>query len=68
MEHAYIKLGTPRLNGKVERSHRTDNNELYQLLDYKDDQDLGLKLVKWENFYNFHRPHSAHAENHLMKC
>ena len=61
MEHAYIKPGTPRLNGKVERSHRTDKQEFYQLLDYKDDQDLGLKLEEWENFYNFHRPHSAHS-------
>lgn len=61
MEHAYIKPSTPRLNGKVERSHRTDKQEFYHLLDYKDDQDLGLKLEEWENFYNFHRPHSAHA-------
>jgi len=24
IEHAYLKLDTPRLNGKVERSHLTD--------------------------------------------
>lgn len=61
MEHAYIKPGTPRLNGKVERSHRTDKQEFYQLLEYTDDQDLGQKLTEWENFYNFYRPHGAHA-------
>ena len=33
MEHAYIKPGTPRLNGKVEHSHRTDKQKFYQLLD-----------------------------------
>ena len=27
MEHVYIKPGTPRLNGKVERSHLTDKKE-----------------------------------------
>jgi len=35
-----LGLGTPQLNGKVERSHRTDKDELYQLLAYKDDVDL----------------------------
>ncbi len=29
MDHVYIKPGTPRLNGKVERSHRTDKQEFY---------------------------------------
>lgn len=61
MVHVYIKPGTPRLNGKVERSHLTDKHEFYQLLDYKDDVDLSLKLLEWEKFYNLHRPHSAHA-------
>jgi transposase InsO family protein len=32
--HAYIKPSSPQLNGKVERSHRTDEQELYQLLTY----------------------------------
>ncbi len=60
LEHVYIKPATPRLNGKVERSHRTDKQEFYQLIDYKDDVDLRTKLKEWEAFYNYHRPHSAH--------
>ena len=40
MRHVYIKARTPQLNGKVERSHRTDKQEFYQLLTYKDDVDL----------------------------
>jgi transposase len=60
MEHHYIKARTPQLNGKVERSHLTDEREFYQLLTYKDDVDLTKKLNQWENFYNFERPHSAH--------
>jgi transposase InsO family protein len=59
MRHQYIKPGTPQLNGKVERSHRTDQKEFYQLLSYTDDVDLNQKLAYWENFYNFDRPHGA---------
>ncbi len=61
MEHVYIKPATPRLNGKVERSHLTDKREFYQLLDYRDDVDLHKKLADWEAFYNFHRPNFAHG-------
>jgi len=72
MEHRYIKARTPQLNGKVERSHRTDQDEFYQLLTYKDDVDLGKKLLAWENFYNFDRPHqSIHGGKtpyEVMKC
>ena len=32
MSHTYIKVRTPRLNGKVERSHRTDKEDFYRLL------------------------------------
>ncbi len=60
MEHVYIKPRTPQLNGKVERSHRTDKDEFYQLLTYKDDVDLDKKLAVWERFYNNDRPHGAH--------
>lgn len=59
MRHVYIKPRSPQLNGKVERSHRTDKEEFYQLLTYTDDVDLNKKLEKWENFYNFSRPHGA---------
>jgi transposase InsO family protein len=63
IRHVYIRPRTPRLNGKVERSHRVDNQEFYQLLD-KDGvtDDIHLfndKLREWENYYNYHRPHSA---------
>jgi len=57
MQHVYIKPRTPQLNGKVERSHRTDQTEFYQLLTYTDDVDLNSKLEAWENFYNYDRPH-----------
>ncbi len=59
IQHVYIKPRTPQLNGKVERSHRTDQMEFYQLLTYTDDVDLNTKLQAWENFYNYDRPHLA---------
>ena len=63
IRHVYIKPWTPRLNGKVERSHRVDNEEFYQLLDkggVSDDIHLfNKKLREWENYYNHHRPHGA---------
>ena len=55
----YIKPRSPQLNGKVERSHRTDQQEFYQLLSYKGDADLEKRLTEWEAFYNYHRPHGA---------
>jgi transposase InsO family protein len=61
IRHVYIKARTPQLNGKVERSHRTDQEEFYQLLAYTDDVDLGQKLARWEEFYNLSRPHAAHG-------
>ncbi len=59
MRHVYIKPRSPQLNGKVERSHRTDQEEFYQLLTYTDDVDLNNKLTEWEQFYNFDRSHGA---------
>jgi transposase InsO family protein len=59
MLHVYIKPRTPRLNGKVKRSHSTDKREFYQLISYRDDVDLHEKLREWENHYNYHRPHGA---------
>jgi hypothetical protein len=32
IRHIYIKPATPRLNGKVERSHRIDAEEFYRQL------------------------------------
>jgi transposase InsO family protein len=60
--HVYIKPRTPRLNGKVERSHRIDTEEFYRLLEgvmIDDAQVFNDKLQEWEDFYNYHRPHGG---------
>jgi transposase InsO family protein len=63
IRHVYIRPRTPHLNGKVERSHRVDQQEFYQLLDkdgITDDIHLfNAKLREWEDYYNYHRPHGA---------
>ncbi|MCK4577999.1 MAG: integrase core domain-containing protein [Candidatus Marinimicrobia bacterium] len=59
MKHVYIKPRSPQLNGKVERSHRTDQEEFYHLLTYTEDVDLNRKLEAWGQFYNLDRPRGA---------
>src|SRR4028118_1970988 len=64
--HIYIKPRTPRLNGKVERSHRIDEEEFYRLLEGVVIEDVGgfnAKLQEWETYYNYHRPHGAFQGN-----
>ena len=63
IRHVYIRPRTPHLNGKVERSHRVDDQEFYQLLDQGGITDnihlFNEKLREWEDYYNYHRPHGA---------
>jgi len=63
IRHVYIRPRTPHLNGKVERSHRVDDQEFYQLLDRNgitdDIQLFNTQLREWEDYYNYHRPHGA---------
>ncbi len=62
IRHIYIKPATPRLNGKVERSHRIDAEEFYRMLDgvvIDDAKVFNDKLQEWEDFYNYHRPHGS---------
>jgi transposase InsO family protein len=62
IRHKYIKPHTPRLNGKVERSHRIDAEEFYRMLDgvlIDDAEVFNDKLREWEDYYNYHRPHGG---------
>jgi transposase InsO family protein len=53
-----VKSASPRLNGKIERSQRTDLDEFYSSVDVKD-SNLKSLLLEWEFYYNRHRPHSS---------
>lgn len=53
------KPGSPHLNGKVERSQKTDKTEFYVTVDLAADN-LDELLAAWQHYYNWDRPHSAH--------
>jgi len=60
--HVYMRPHRPRLNGKVKRSHRIDEEEFYRLLDGMIIDDTNLfneKDREWETFYNYSRPHAG---------
>jgi putative transposase len=51
---------SPKLNGCVERAHRTHTEEFYEVTDCSFDlADLRVELSKWETIYNTARPHQA---------
>jgi hypothetical protein len=53
IDHVRIKPRTPRLNGKVERSHRIDSEEFYQLLQGQLIDGTNVfseKLQEWEDY------------------
>lgn len=50
--HYLIDPGKPAQNGKVERSHRTDQEHFYDLNKFTSVLDLKIKLRKWNNYYN----------------
>lgn len=51
---------SPKLNGGVERAHRTHTEEFYEITDSTFDLDeLRQELLEWERTYNTIRPHQA---------
>jgi putative transposase len=51
---------SPKLNGGVERAHRTHTEEFYEVTDCTFDlAELREKLLEWERIYNTIRPHQA---------
>ena len=53
-----IRPASPHLNGKVERSQRTDLDEFYSTVDVKS-PDLPQRLQEWQDHYNQYRCHGA---------
>lgn len=50
--HYLIDPGKPQQNGKVERSHRTDQEHFYDRITFKNKKDLKEKLKIWNEEYN----------------
>lgn len=53
-----IKPASPHLNGKVERSQRTDLEEFYATIDLNSCT-LEEQLQEWQHYYNWDRPHGS---------
>lgn len=53
-----IRPGSPHLNGKVERSQKTDQIEFYATTDLSDPK-LDNRLSEWQHYYNWRRPHGG---------
>lgn len=52
------KPRSPHLNGKVERTQRTDLEEFYDLVDLKSPE-LTEQLQQWQDYYNRQRKHGS---------
>lgn len=57
--HRKTRVRSPEENGKVERSHRTDNEEFYLVNRFVSIQHCMKLLKEWEKEYNEKRPHMA---------
>jgi IS30 family transposase len=57
--HGKCKPHSPWQNGFVERSHRTDNEELFDQYRFSSPEERKLKLKLWEMEYNHDRPHQG---------
>ena len=52
IKHYLIDPGKPAQNGKVERSHREDQEKFYEQNTFRDFKDLKKKIGKWNIQYN----------------
>lgn len=57
--HGRCKPASPWQNGIIERSHRTDNEELFHAMRFKDPEMRRYQLRLWEYHYNAQRPHQS---------
>jgi transposase InsO family protein len=53
-----VRPRSPHLNGKVERSQRTDLEEFYAIEDINT-SNLSERLQEWQHYWNWERPHSS---------
>ncbi len=57
--HGRCDIGAPWQNGIVERSHRTDNEELFHVIRFTDPEMRRYQLKLWDFEYNTRRPHQG---------
>ena len=52
IEHYLIDPGKPQQNGKVERSHRSDQETFYDKVGFNSEEELEYKVRLWNMYYN----------------
>jgi transposase InsO family protein len=57
--HGTIQPGKPWQNGLIERSHRTDNDELFHRERFASSEERRYRLRLWEYQYATRWPHQA---------
>lgn len=57
--HALITKASPWRNGIIERSNRTDNEELFEQMRFGSSEERRYYLKLWEYEYNYQRPHQG---------
>ncbi len=57
--HGLIEKGMPWRNGFIERSNRTDKDEVFNHVRFRDSEDRRYQLKLWEMAYNYDRPHQG---------
>lgn len=60
IRHRTIRPRSPHLNGKVERSHRIDEEEFYRGRRCRSVAELRTRHRRFNQFYNTARPHGGH--------
>ena len=55
MKHRYIRPRRPQQNGKLERSHRIDHEELWSRQHFADFDAAASVLHAWEATYDYDR-------------
>jgi transposase InsO family protein len=59
IRHKLIPIATPKQKGKVERAHRTDDEEFYNHRGFRKPAKRRKELSRFLDFYNKRRTHSA---------
>ena len=57
--HKLTPIGTPHLQGKVERAHRIADEEFHARCFYRSIDQLRRACQAWTNYYNHQRPHGS---------
>ena len=69
IRHALLPVASPWRNGCIERSNRTDKEELFSKVVFENNDERRYQLALWELEYNTRRPHQGIGnETPMQRC